>query len=341
MGITAAHASGIGPGSPAPALDIKTWYKGTPVKSFEKDKLYVVEFWATWCGPCKMSIPHLTELAQKNKDVTFIGVSIWEDDNGTNVKKFVDDMGDKMNYNVCYSGNQTGMAETWMKAAGQNGIPTAFIIQNGEIQWVGHPMTMEEPLNQIKAGKFDRAAFKVQFDKQADEARQQMAAGQAMGDAQKLIGDGKIAEAKAKIAEIDAKYPKLKDQTDSLKFALLAKENPSQWEAKAKSLAAGKTPAGLQTLMMFAMAQTRPNGDVAKGGEAMDLVVSASKEDDVATFYTAATFFDQTKDFKKAGSMIDRAIAALPNSQFKDSADAKTALTKMKEQIAAHAKASN
>ena len=67
-------------GDAAPALEATKWLQGKEVKKFEKDKVYVVEFWATWCPPCRTSIPHLTELQKKNKDVTFIGVSAFEND---------------------------------------------------------------------------------------------------------------------------------------------------------------------------------------------------------------------------------------------------------------------
>jgi len=335
FGISAAHASGIGPGSPAPALDVKTWYKGKPVKSFQKNKLYVVEFWATWCGPCKTSIPHLTELAKKNKDVTFIGVSIWEDDNGTNVKKFVDEMGDKMDYNVGYSGNKTGMAQTWMDAAGQNGIPSAFIVKNGEIQWVGHPMSMEEPLAQIKAGNFDMAAFKVTFDKQAEETRQQIAARAEMGIAQKLIADGKTADAKVKIAEIEQKYPAMKAALEGMKFGLLAKEDPAAWEQNAKELAATKKPQSIQKLWMYAMDQTRPGGDLTTGAKAMDLALEAAEDKDFVVLYYGTTFFDKAKDYKKALALAEKTLALLPSTEYKDNKELKAGLEKTKAELAA------
>src|SRR5579859_1941734 len=86
-------------GDPAPAITVKRFVKGAPVTKFEKGKLYVVEFWATWCPPCRESIPHLTELQKKFKDVTFIGVSAFENDQ-KKVKPFVEEMGKKMDYRV-------------------------------------------------------------------------------------------------------------------------------------------------------------------------------------------------------------------------------------------------
>lgn len=162
LGTTGARAEGLGIGDPAPKLDVKEFVKGEPVKSFESGKLYVVEFWATWCGPCRVTIPHLTELQKKHPEVTFIGVSVWEESQ-KEVKPFVDDMGDKMDYRVALDnvsdkadGNEGPMAVNWMKAADQNGIPTAFIInKESKIAWIGHPSSMDEPLEKIVGGQWD------------------------------------------------------------------------------------------------------------------------------------------------------------------------------------------
>ena len=55
-------------GDAAPELKVEKWVKGDPVTTFEKGKVYVVEFWATWCPPCIKSIPHLTELQKQYKE---------------------------------------------------------------------------------------------------------------------------------------------------------------------------------------------------------------------------------------------------------------------------------
>ena len=50
-------------GSNAPAPQIEKFVRGTEPKWFESGKVYVIEFWATWCGPCKQSMPHISDLA--------------------------------------------------------------------------------------------------------------------------------------------------------------------------------------------------------------------------------------------------------------------------------------
>ena len=174
LGLAArSRADELGLGDPAPPLNVSAFVKGEKVEKFEPGKVYVVEFWATWCGPCKVSIPHLTELQEKNKDVTFIGVSVFENDPKL-VEPFVEEMGDRMNYRVAKDDVEDGeragkMAKDWMEASGEGGIPAAFIVnKQGRIAWIGHPMNMEAPLVQVINDTFD-------LEKAASERRKEKA----------------------------------------------------------------------------------------------------------------------------------------------------------------------
>jgi thiol-disulfide isomerase/thioredoxin len=136
-------------GSAAPSIQISDWVKGSPVKGFEKGKVYVVEFWATWCPPCRDSIPHLTELQKKHKGITVVGVAGSErkgkdgDDRLQKLKEFVSKQAGKMDYTVGYDADRK-MVKDWMAASGQKGIPCAFIVGgDGKIAWIGNPLDDE------------------------------------------------------------------------------------------------------------------------------------------------------------------------------------------------------
>lgn len=170
-------------GDPAPELKV-AWLKGTPVEGFDKDKVYVVEFWATWCGPCKAAMPHLSELAkQYNGKVTFIGVDVWEkgfesksyDSFMPMLKEFVAGMGEKMAYNIAMDNNELYMANSWMKASGQGGIPATFLIKEKKIIWIGHPMKLDKVLEEVFAGTYDMAVNAKAYNEATEKMQDKLA----------------------------------------------------------------------------------------------------------------------------------------------------------------------
>ena len=199
--ITSAAKADLKVGDPAPPLSVSKWVKGTPNK-LTPGKVHVVEFWATWCGPCKATIPHLTELSKKYKaKADFSGISIWEGNGGdTNpvaiekkVNAFIKEMGAKMDYSIAMDDKITGgtMATKWMAAAGQKGIPTVFIVdQQGKIAWIGHPMDMDIPLERVCAGNFNSAAYAKEASSRKNSENEKLQA--FMMKLETLLVDGKI-----------------------------------------------------------------------------------------------------------------------------------------------------
>ena len=127
-------------GSQAPALSVKV-LKGEPVDiaAGNGEKVFVVEFWATWCGPCRRSIPHLSSLYNRynDKGLEIIGISTEDADT---VEPYVKRMGKKMTYTVALDQNRATI-RSYMGGVGVNTIPHAFIVDwNGQIIWHGSPL---------------------------------------------------------------------------------------------------------------------------------------------------------------------------------------------------------
>ena len=166
-------------GDLAPPLTVSRWLKGEPVTQFEPGRTYVVEFWATWCGPCVGCMPYLTELHKIYKDrVTFISVNVAEQDQAK-VAPFVEKMGEKMSYAVAVddvpAGDERGlngrMWLSWVAAAGEHGIPRAFIVSQARVAWIDHPRDLCAALERILAGGWDFAAAERVHRRRAEASR--------------------------------------------------------------------------------------------------------------------------------------------------------------------------
>jgi thiol-disulfide isomerase/thioredoxin len=81
---------------PAPAFNVRT-LEGKPLRLADlKNKPVILDFWATWCGPCRASMPHLSSMQSRyeKQGLSVVGMSV--DDGGPqNVKKFASQLGVK------------------------------------------------------------------------------------------------------------------------------------------------------------------------------------------------------------------------------------------------------
>jgi thiol-disulfide isomerase/thioredoxin len=143
----AAFAQKAGDAVTPDALGKLEWVQGSAPAAWEPGKVYILECWATWCGPCIAAIPHVDELYDKyqEKGLRVIGVNVWEDGKDK-VAGFVKTKGDGMSYPVAYTG-KGGVFETdWLKPAGVRGIPHAFVVKDGKVLLTTHPMQLTEPV---------------------------------------------------------------------------------------------------------------------------------------------------------------------------------------------------
>ena len=126
-------------GEKAPEVNIDVLY-GDAVKLSEGvgKHVYIVEFWATWCGPCKFSIPHLSKLQEKYRDdgLVIVGIS---DESEDLVRPYVDGFGEPIRYSIAIDRVNTTHSR-YLQGFGVNGIPISFVVDvQGRVVWYGHP----------------------------------------------------------------------------------------------------------------------------------------------------------------------------------------------------------
>lgn len=127
-------------GKAAPTLEVEEWINGKTPDT--KGKVVLIDFWATWCGPCRRLIPELNQFQEKfGKDLVIIGLS---DENPEVLKQFV------QNTEVKYLIG-TDKKKTVKKILKVQGIPHVMIVTPDNIvRWQGFPGEMNDPLTEAK-----------------------------------------------------------------------------------------------------------------------------------------------------------------------------------------------
>ena len=311
VGCGLASAQTLTIGDPAPALSAGKFVQGEPVKAFEKDKVYIIEFWATWCGPCVAAIPHVNELQKKyaDKGLVVIGQNVWERDESL-VEPFIKKMGDKMSYRIAMDekadANDRGkMAATWMQAAGRNGIPCSFIVnQEGKIAWIGHPMQMDAPLASIIAGDWDLAKAKTDL-----AAEQRVRALQT--EVSKLAQTGKFEEALVKLDELEKLAPASAKMLMPMRMRLLQEAGKTeQVQAVVEAALKEKDGQVLTRMASMMVAGNAPNLELAAKMAAA--AVEATGGDDPMALMVMGQVHAANNQFDKAIECQKKALEKAP-----------------------------
>jgi thiol-disulfide isomerase/thioredoxin len=215
-------------GDPAPTLTVNAWVRGEQVTQFVKGEVYVVDFWATWCGGCINSFPHISAIARKYEGrVHFFSVDSYED---VDEKKGVDPVkkvteflktpqGQRLTLDVGVDGTDNQMFNSWIKPLRRAGFPTTFVIdQEGRIAWVDVNLDhLDWVLGQVLAGTWDRGkAAAVMKEKDALEDLF-IKAYQAEGAGKKELFDKLLASSEAFIGQ----FPDRKDAAAFYKLMAL------------------------------------------------------------------------------------------------------------------------
>lgn len=234
-----AHATTPTNASPAPAAEPRStlepgdevalqpiaqadWIQGNAPARWEPGKLYMIECWATWCGPCIKMIPHVNQLHQKyaEQGLRVIGMNVWEDDKAK-VARFVESKGNGMSYPVAFAGRNGPFVRQWLKAAGVRGIPHAFLVKDGRLLLRTHPARIDDRVvTALLRGGPDQQEILERFGVQDRQHSQTQTAMRAFDKASKDHDPRAMADAIKNLEAISPRSPGLPEMRLRLAMAL-------------------------------------------------------------------------------------------------------------------------
>lgn len=292
--LAASPAVALDVGEPAPPIAAKMWVSNTPVSlASAKGKILVVEFWATWCGPCKISIPRLNKLHAKYRDKQVVLAGFTHEDEDT-VRCFLKTTA--MNYHVAIDDDGKTHA-AYMKDA--PGIPHAFVAdRTGKIVWQGHPLQgMDGVIKALVAGTFDPARAR-----KLAEMRDKVREAYRNGSLQKVI------------ATLDEAIEAVPDDPDAYRrkrgFLLRQrKHDEADQLLLAMAEACAKDPDVLaEVATTLATRSDLERRDMPKALQLAHKAVELSKSEDANTLSTLARVHYELGHLGRAASFAEKAL---------------------------------
>jgi thiol-disulfide isomerase/thioredoxin len=296
--------------------------------------VFLIEFWATWCGPCRISIPHLAELHKKlAKDgVVIIGMS---NEDADAIDKFLKKpKAPEMPYHVG-ADDDNATSEAWME--GVQGIPHAFLVdKTNTVVWSGHPMepTLEKSLKDVLAGKFDVTKAKAA---QATAKKYEELMAQAREAADKEEAD-KLFKLLDQLIELkpEEAMPYLMKRHFLDEFHR-ASEIPA-WDAKMEA-ALKDVEAGLKQLVEFQLEQPMDQRNAGMLYRSITRALQLNKEEDAELLVLWSRVQLEMGQLDAAIGSMEKAVSKSPEGQRDEPKRVLKYLKDMKE-LSQHSKSS-
>lgn len=148
-------------GSPAPSIKVEDWLRGQPVTKFEPGKVYIIEFCATWCGPCIASMLNLVILQSKYRSngVEVVGIAAHEqastaDEARASLDAWLTKSLPNLNFAIAFDYSDE-MNKLWMDPSFSVGIPSSFVVdRDGRFAFIGHPTQLDNALPKVLNGSW-------------------------------------------------------------------------------------------------------------------------------------------------------------------------------------------
>ncbi|MES0076735.1 TlpA disulfide reductase family protein [Mesorhizobium sp. M0058] len=174
-------------GSPAPSIKVEDCLRGEPLADFQSGKVYIVEFWATWCELCAAEMLELMQLQEKYKDsgLEVVGIAADEDaptavEARTKLDAWLAEKCPDLNHRIAF--DFTGeMKKLWREPSFCVGLPTSFVVdRDGCIAFIGHPSQLGEVLPKVLKGSWRTSNKAKAADQERIATSEPLARGQAL-----------------------------------------------------------------------------------------------------------------------------------------------------------------
>ncbi len=304
-------------GDPAPKIQVDHWLGGQPVESFAKGKVYVVEFWATWCGPCLKAMPHLSELAEQHAKEGLIVIAMTKADEGNTreaVEEFIKGPGAKYAFRFAFCEGETTY-RNYMDAAEQKGIPCSFVIdREGNVAYIGHPHDLDYVLQRVVKGQ-----WRGQAD--ADELRSVNESIAKLGELAQKDPD-KALEITKHVRRVNPKRTKSLDFAYAEVMVFCQKKMHDEAKASIESFLDGSNKTiewGAVAMLSGVLASNEMNPEGKHREYAMTKIQAAEDalKDDWSNLVQVGVAYQLSGDKDKFKACMEKVIKLCPDEQMK------------------------